>query len=344
MKRWMLLVVLAAVCGGCASVPKTVSYTDYVWTEVEEQQPPIQTIVPNDDFVPVEAEVVQPVKETVTQAIMPTEFPEPKKDRKYHRIGGPNAFNTNRAPKPDEIRIVLSKDAFAIIDDRNNKLWQAWLRAGTWTYAAPTSDPNFYRVTWVEECGNSVLNPDHIAIYVRVRRERAVQQPVEKKVAVAPFKLVQVPQPPKKRWVSTPVTRTRELTCRERKSGWGSVIGGALGVGVGILTRNKGIAAVAGAGGTLIGSWIDGGCVDSGEAAQAIGFGALGYGLTKEKVRHHQPASPSSGGPAPPPPNGPSIPPSSGGGGPAPLPANGPAYFNGGAPIAPAGPTFLPFN
>lgn len=303
MKRFSLLVALMLLmCGGCASVPRTTSYQTTEWKEIEESSPSATRVV---------------------QADIPSVFPGAQKGRKYLNIGY-NPVNPNRALAADEVEFILPRDVYVKTLDRNNRQSAGWLLAGERVIGVPTSNPEYYKATWIRRCGNPILNEDQIAIFIRVRRDSVAQQPT-------------------KRWVQVPVTHTRELTCRERKSGWGSVIGGALGVGAGILTHNKGIAAAAGAGGTLIGSWIDGGCVEPGEAAQAIGFGALGYGLTKERVRHHQ-SSPSSGGPAPPPPNGPSVPPPSGGGGPAPLPANGPAYFNGGAPIAPAGPSFLPFN
>lgn len=270
-----------------------------------------------------EVEESTPSATRVVQADIPQVFPGAKKGRKYLNIGY-NPVNPNRVLTAGEVEFILPADAYVTTIDRNNKRSSGWLLAGERVIGTPTTNPDFYKAIWIRRCGNPILNEDRLAIFIRVRQEVAASRPT-------------------KRWVQEQVTHTRELSCRERKSGWGSVIGGVLGVGAGILTRNKTIAVATGASGTLLGSWIDGGCIEPGEAAQAIGFGALGYGLTKERVRHYQPPS-RSGGPAPPPPNGPSGPAPLPSNGPAPLPANGPAYFNGGGPIMPNGPSFFPVN
>jgi hypothetical protein len=302
----VLLAGVLFLMTGCASVPRTVTYQTIEWREIEEAQPALQRVV--QDVVPVgqgETEIARPLEETVVQANIPKEFPPAKPGRKYHKIGGPNAFNPNRVPKPGEVRFILSRDAYAIVDDRNNKRWEAWLRAGTPTFGVPTSDPNYYRVTWVEECGNNVHNPDNIAIHIRVKRETVPQ--VARSKSVSTLRIEAVPQSPIKRLVPVAVERTRELTCRERKaevSWWrkglsyaatgiggvgGALIGGKIGGSDGIKI-GAGIGVVTG---RLIGGYTDGSeCVDGSDVTEAVLLGVTAGMIAPTNNR--PPASPVS--------------------------------------------------
>ena len=84
-------------------------------------------------------------------------------------------------------------------------------------------------------------------------------------------------------------------TCQMKKSGWGSIIGGLIGGGLGILSRNPYIALAAGTGGALIGGYIDGGCITPSDATTGIATG--GAAMSATHIIYH-PKTPGPQGPA----------------------------------------------
>lgn len=310
--------------------------------------------------VETEVDVPQSSRKVVVQVDIPQVFPGAVKGRKYINVGY-RPVNPNRPIMEGEMEYIFPTDGYVTTIDRDGKRVNGWLLAGTRVVGPIPETSGYVRPTWIRQCGNPILNEDGMAIYIRVQVDHIPQPSFKKtvkqqravprararasvrRIPTEPqFILQSVQQPPitRERWVQVP--KERPMTCAERKSGWGSVIGGVAGLTGGILSGNKLIAAGAAAGGTLIGGWIDGGCIEAGEVGQAVGFGALGYALTKEQVKEarenkvREPRDPRDPrdpqGPAPLPPNGPPVSPADG---PAPLPNNGPSYFNGGAPLSP---------
>ncbi|MDI6717571.1 MAG: hypothetical protein QMD86_00760 [Patescibacteria group bacterium] len=90
-----------------------------------------------------------------------------------------------------------------------------------------------------------------------------------------------------------------KLTCEQKKTGWGAVIGGAVGiVSAIVLKQPKLLAGAITAGTTLTGDYIDGGCITAKGVAEAIGFGIISYMVAKPKPRisSSQPAQPQPSG------------------------------------------------
>lgn len=290
MKRIIILMGMLLACSGCATIPRTVDYVDTEWKEVEEEV----------------SEVVQVVQD------VPKNFPQPKPGRKYHKLGGPNARNPNRVPKPGEMRLILPQDAYAEIDDRTDKVWKdAWLRAGEPVFGVATDDPTVYKVMWVEKCGNNVRNPESIAILIRVRRE------------VVSHKTT-------KQWKQFPVKKTRALTCHERKQlvPWYQKIPQyLLAAGGGFIGAKFGdkLGAGIGAGsGRIIGGLFDGTwCFDGGDMTESAIIAVTAYSAASSGAATNTTPTAHPGGSSTPPPMGPT--------GPSPLP-----------PLGPTGPAPLP--
>lgn len=229
--------------------------------------------------------------------VMPAGQP-PAPAKKYLHIGA-NPVNPKRPTRPHERVLVLTEDAFVSTRDAKGKTSEGWLKAGEEVFAVPASDPRYWEVVAIKRCGNPVMNRmtgiGPIWIYNPTAQPVMQRQPVAQNLAPQAMTVYAAP------------TQQQVPECRERKSGWGSVIGGISGLAVGLLTRNRVIAAAASAGGALVGGYLDGGCIEPQDAMVAVGFGMGGYGLTKPRS-HHQPSpsvGPASGGPAPLPPNGP---------------------------------------
>lgn len=86
----------------------------------------------------------------------------------------------------------------------------------------------------------------------------------------------------------------KKLSCRERKTGWGSVIGGLVGAAAGILTKNPWWALGGGTAGGIIGGYIDGGCIEPSDVTTGMAFG--GTGMSATHILHH-PKTPGPQGP-----------------------------------------------
>lgn len=283
MSKWIAMGLVAVVFGGCASVSKTVTYQTTQWREIEETQLPIT--IAGSSAMEIREEA-QPPKVVVVQSSIPKDFPRARSGRKYLNIGF-NPVNPNRALTEEELELILSQDAYVITLDRDHKRSRGWLRAGERVIGIPSSNPDYYRAIWIRRCGNPILNEDRIAIYVRVKRETVPQLSLKTAVqGKARQEVIQVL--PVKRWVPETVTKTRELTCQERKtevSWWrrglsyvvtgvvgagGALIGGEIG-GVHGVQIGAGIGVLAG---RLIGGYTDGSeCIDGRDVAEGVVLG-----------------------------------------------------------------------
>lgn len=359
MKRILALAFALVVMAGCASIPKTVTYTVMEMREVEEAQPPVARSEHPDVASAIQEEIVevpQPPKVVVVQADIPKEFPGAKDGRKYLHIGY-RPVNPNREITGDEKEFILPIDAYVSTPDRYGKVSNGWLISGERVIGVPTSDPDYYKAVWIRRCGNPILNDGKIALYFKVRRESIPQpsvkiirpKPQPTRAAAAP------PQPPIKRWVQVPVLKERTLTCQERKaevSGWRkglayvvTGVGGAGGAVLGGIVSHSphGVQVGAGVGvliGRLIGGATDGSdCVDSQDVTEGIVLGVAAYAIAPQNAVRVAPVAqphphPGNGG-------GHTLPPNGGGGYAPPinpvtghtLPPNGPPISGGYAPV-----------
>ena len=362
MKRLLLLAGALLLLAGCASIPKTTTYQVAEWQQVEEPQPALQKVVV-DTATEEEIEVAQPPRTVVVQADIPQKFPGAKKGRKYLNIGY-KPVNPNRALAPGEVEFILPVDTYVETIDRDGKHVRGWLLAGERVIGVSSSDPDLYKAIWIRRCGNDLFNEEKIAIFIRVKKEVVAQPPVKVKRPKVQQRVETVSQPPIKRWVPVAVTKTRELTCRERKAevswwrkGLSYVVTGVVGTGGALIGGKVGGpygtkigAGIGVAAGRLIGGYTDGSeCIDGGDVAEAVLLGSTAAVIAPMNARPAPAAH--VGGPSNPPPNGPV--------GPAPLPPNGPAPVpppvisqpiggpavlpsNGPAPLPPNGPSFFP--
>ena len=306
MKGFTLLAGALLLMAGCANIPKTVTYQATEWRQVEEPQPALQRIV--TEGVEEEIEVAQPPKTVVVQADIPKVFPGAKKGRKYLNIGW-RPVNANRQLVGKEVEFILPFDMYVRTIDFDGRRSSNYLIAGKRVVGSPAPEkPGYYRAMWIRECGNPILNEDAIAIYIKVREEIVPQPPIKVKRPKTQLRVEIVPQPPIKRWVEVPVTKTRELTCRERKAevGWlrkglSYVVTGVVGTG-GALIGGKvggpyGTKIGAGIGvfaGRLIGGYTDGTeCIDGGDTTEAV---VLGVTAGMIAPKNATPSSASGGG------------------------------------------------
>ncbi|OGM93094.1 hypothetical protein A2372_01610 [Candidatus Wolfebacteria bacterium RIFOXYB1_FULL_54_12] len=196
--------------------------------------------------------------------------------RKYLAIGT-NPTDTKRPTRPHERVFSLADDAYVVTKDRKGRVAEGWLKAGEQVFAVPASDQRYWEAIAIKRCGNPILNRLHgvAPIWISdpaVRAQSVAQQPVAPQV-VGQQQFTAVPVP-------VPVS-SEPVPCAQRKSGWGSVIGGAVGFVGGLITRKPAIAAATAAGGAMIGGWFDGECLEPQDVAVAAGWGIAGFGLTK---------------------------------------------------------------
>lgn len=276
-------IVLFAVCllaSGCATG------RGYTRSMAEVQQ----TVVQQQYVAPPSYAAPSSPSPHVMQAGQP---PAPAK--MYLNIGA-NPVDPKRPTRPHERVLVLAEDAYVATRDAKGKTSEGWIKAGEEVFAVPASDPRYWEAVVIKRCGNPIMNRvtgiGPIWIYDPATQPQPVVQPVVQNLA------------PQTTVASNAPARQQVPECRERKSGWGSVIGGIGGLAVGLVARNKVVAAAASAGGALVGGYLDGGCIEPQDAMVAVGFGVGGYGLTKPRSHHQLPGS-GSGNPAPLPPNGP---------------------------------------
>lgn len=236
--------------------------------------------------------------------------------RKYLHIGA-NPVNAKRPTRPNERVFAIADDAYITTRDRNGKTSEGWLRAGEQVFAVPSGDPRYWEAVAIKRCGNPIMNRTSGIAPVWILDPTMQQQPVAQQ-PIAAQAMIQQPAV-----LPDPVS-SEQVPCVQRKSGWGSVIGGAVGFVGGLLTRNKVAAAILGGGGALIGGYIDGECIDPQDAMVALGWGIAGYGFTKPRA--HGDGLPPASAPAPGY-GGSAGPFPSNGFGPAPLPPNGPSGF-----------------
>jgi len=235
---------------------------------------------------------------------------KPVEGRKYLNIGA-NPVDEKRPTRPNERVLILADDAYVVTRDRAGKISEGWLKAGEQVFAVPASDSRYWEAIAIKCCGNPVLNRMHGVAPIWIfdpsaQPQPVVQQPVAPQV-VGQQQLAAVP-------ASAPAS-SEPVPCAQRKSGWGSVIGGAVGFVGGLITRKPTLAAATAAGGALIGGWFDGECLEPQDVAVAAGWGIAGYGLIKPRSHGGGAAASSSG-------SGPAPLPSNGGGGPGGIPGN----------------------
>ena len=214
---------------------------------------------------------------------------QPPEVRKYLNIGA-NPVDPKRPTRPHERVFSLAEDAYVVTKDHTGKVVEGWLKAGEQVFAVPSSDPRYWEATFIKKCGNPIMNRVSGIAPIWIFDPAVQQQQPVVQHLVAPQAMVQ--QQPVILDPSEPVP------CRERKSGWGSVIGGGVGFAVGLLTRKPVLAAATAAAGSLFGGYLDGECIDPQDAAVAVGWGIAGYGLTKPRSHNPTPAG-TSFGPAP---------------------------------------------
>lgn len=291
MARALAVAVLAiVVLSGCATQ-----------REHHQQQAGVVPAVYNGNAV-VQAQHAsppQPVPQMVQVAAPPTPV------KKYLNIGA-HPVDPKRPLRPGESLFSLGEDTYAVTKDRAGKASEGWLKAGEQVFAVPASDPRYWEAVAIKRCGNPILNREQgvapIWIYDPTVQVPAAQSVPTQQAIIAAH-------------VPAPMSAQQPIPeCRERKSGWGSVIGGGIGFIVGLLTHKPAIAAATSAGGSLIGGYMDGKCIDPQDAVVAVGWGVAGYGLTKPKHQSVVSGGGSVSGPAPLPSNG--------GGGPGGIPVN----------------------
>jgi hypothetical protein len=295
MWRTIFAALAVLTISGCATVSKTATYQVAEWQEVEVPQPVKMTVV--QDAPAVEAvedtiEVPQPAKELVVQVGIPQKFPGAKPGRKYLNIGY-KPVNPNRVLPPEGVEFILPEDAYVETIDRDGKHSRGWLLAGERVVGIPSHNPDFYKAVWIRRCGNDLFNEEKIAIFIRVKKEIVPQPSVKAKMQrpaqAAKTHVESVSQPPLKQAQLVQVTKTRELTCRERKAevswlrkGLSYVVTGVVGTGGALLggavSRSPhGVQVGAGLGvlvGRLIGGYTDGSeCIDGDDVAQGVMLG-----------------------------------------------------------------------
>lgn len=220
---------------------------------------------------------------------------KPVEAKKYLNVGA-NPVDPNRPTRPHERVLSLAEDAFVSTRDAKGKVSEGWLKAGEEVFAVPASDPRYWEAIVIKRCGNPITNRVSGIAPIWIYDPAVQAAPVAVQPQVTPLAYASQQQ-------AIP-------ECRERKSGWGSVIGGVIGFGIGLLTHKPALAAVTSVGGSLIGAYADGGCVEPQDALVAVGWGVAGYGLAKPRSHNPPPAaSPvappaASPGPASPPANG----------------------------------------
>ena len=301
MRRTVIAVIVAAavaiLASGCAT-----NHPRSIVTHVQYVQLP--SAPPVDQY----AAPPQPAPQMV-QAGKPVE------GRKYLNIGA-NPVDEKRPTRPNERVLILADDAYVVTRDRAGKISEGWIKAGEQVFAVPASDPRYWEAIAIKRCGNPILNRLHGVAPIWIFDPSAQPQPVVQQ-SIAPQvvgqqQLAAVPVP-------APVS-SEPVPCAQRKSGWGSVIGGAVGFVGGLITRKPALAAATAAGGALIGGWFDGECLEPQDVAVAAGWGIAGYGLTKPRSHGGGPATSSSSGSGSG--SGPASLPSNGGGGPGGIPGN----------------------
>ncbi|HBI25465.1 TPA: hypothetical protein DDX30_01595 [Candidatus Wolfebacteria bacterium] len=240
---------------------------------------------------PVPAQPVKPAAVGQKQKEALPRYTDPVPGRHYLDIGA-NPVNENRSLGAGEKLLTLDADVEVVTQSKKGTISRGFLHGGEQVFVVPASDPKYWEAVAIKRCGNPILNRAHGVgpVWILESTPVPVAQPV---AAVAPPTIVKE-QPPQLVTAAAPP----EKTCREKKTGWGSVIGGAVVMGVGLLTPAA-PAIIAGAtfGGSMFGGWLDGGCIVPSDVMVGMAFGALGAGLANESSGNN--GGSSSDGPGP---------------------------------------------
>lgn len=202
-------------------------------------------------------------------------------EKQYLNIGA-DPVDPKRAMKKGERLFTLESDVLVVTQARSGKISYGWLHAGEQVFAVRASDLRYWEAIVIKRCGNPILNREYEGV-----------PPIWIVDSVQPVKLASSYAP-----VAVAATPP-QTSCKERKKGWGSWVGGTFGLIVGLFTHNPWLASGLSAGGSLIGSYADGGCIETKEVFIAGGFAVAGYHLTQPRKlspRNNPSGSPSNGG------------------------------------------------